>query len=169
MGIPVIGELIDGVKDLLSEVVVDRDKKIQVSLELAKLEDQALARLDAQALAQIEVNQVEAASGSVFVAGWRPAIGWVGAIALLYSTVLFPLMNWAALILGYKGAFPVLDSDLILYIVGGMLGIGGMRSFEKVKGVSTNDYRDVPTRVDTKKEEAVTPPPKKKPRIHFKL
>lgn len=168
MGIPILGDLIDGVKDLVSEVIVDKDKKIEINYKLAVLEDQAQARLDNLLQGQIEVNKIEAASGSVFVAGWRPAVGWVGAASLLYSTIVFPFLNWGALMFGYKGSFPELDSTLIMYIVGGMLGLGGMRSFEKVKGVSTNDYRDTPTRVDTKKEApAVEPEPPKKKHFHL--
>jgi len=69
MGIPIIGDAINAVKDLLSEVVVDKDKRDQVNLELTRIQDQAQARLDAQIQAQIEVNKVEAQSASVFVAG----------------------------------------------------------------------------------------------------
>lgn len=169
MVLPVIGDLISGVKDLVSEVVVDKDKKNEINYKLAELEDQAQARLDGLLQGQIEVNKIEAASGSVFVAGWRPAVGWVGAASLLYSTIVFPFLNWGALMFGYKGSFPVLDSTLIMYIVGGMLGLGGMRSFEKVKGVSTNDYRDTPERVqETKKETlAVEPEPPKKRHFHL--
>jgi hypothetical protein len=137
MGIPIIGDLINGVKDLISEVVVDKDKRDQVNLELRRLEDQAEARLDAQMTAQVEVNKIEAASGSVFVAGWRPAIGWVGASALFYSYIVSPFI-------GIWTKVPPYDFDGLIYIVTAMLGIGGMRSYEKVKGVSTNNYTDVP-------------------------
>lgn len=146
MGIPIIGDLIDGVKDLVSEVVVDKDKRDQINLELRRLEDQAQARLDAQVLGQIEVNKVEAASGSIFVAGWRPAIGWVGAIALLYAFVLQPFIELVARWMGSDVQVPDLMLEQLIPLVMAMLGIGGMRTFEKVKGVSTNDYRDSPTR-----------------------
>lgn len=147
MAIPIIGDLIDGVKDIVSEVVVDKDKRDQVNLELAKLEDQAQARLDAQVQGQLEVNKVEASSGSVFVAGWRPAVGWVGAAGFAYMTILQPLLNWTSIVTGwYAGPFPALDDTLIITVMGGMLGIGGLRSLEKIKGVSTNDMTDVPGR-----------------------
>jgi hypothetical protein len=169
MGIPIIGDLINGVKDLISEVVVDKDKRDQVNLELAQLQDQAQARLDAQLLAQVEVNKIEASSGSLFVAGWRPAIGWVGATALAYSYVVSPFLAiWMTV--------PKTDFDGLIYIITAMLGIGGMRTFEKVKGVSTNDYRDVPARVQPKEvvstEPAKTdevPRQSKPPYRHFKI
>jgi hypothetical protein len=163
MGLPFIGDLIDGVKDIVSEVVVDKDKRDQVNLELKKLEDQATARLDAQVSSQIEVNKVEAASNSVFVAGWRPAVGWVGAAGLAYATIFQPLASWtAAVVFEYKGGFPILDTELLWVALSGILGIGGMRSFEKYKGVATDNYAVQPpiaganqTTVDVTKEGEV--------------
>lgn len=130
----IVGGIFSPIKDIVSEVVVDKDKRDQVNLELARLEDQAQARLDATVLAQIEVNKVEASSGSLFVAGWRPAVGWVGAAGFGYMTMLQPFLSFA-----FNRPTPDIDSTLIITIMTGMLGIGGMRSFEKVKGVSTND------------------------------
>lgn len=152
MGLPIIGDLIDGVKDIVSEVVVDADKKAQLEFDLIRLGDEAQARLDAQVAAQIEVNKVEAASGSVFVAGWRPAVGWVGAASLAYTYILQPFI-------GVFTPVPPIDGGDLTTILLAMLGIGGMRTFEKYKGVSTNDYRDTPTRVDPKPSEVK---PKKK-------
>ena len=138
MSIPIIGDIIRGVKDIVSEVVVDKDARDQIDFELIKLQDDAQARLDAQVSAQIEVNKVEASSGSVFVAGWRPAIGWVGALSLGYAYIIQPFISiWRPI--------PPFDFDGLYNIVLAMLGIGAMRSFEKVKGVSTNDYRDTPS------------------------
>lgn len=157
MGLPIIGDVIGAVKDLVSEVVVDKDKRDQVNLELARLQDQAEVRLDAQLQAQIEVNRAEAQSGSVFVAGWRPAIGWVGAAALAYSFILAPF-------LGIWVKVPGLQYDSLLEIVLAMLGIGAMRTYEKMKGVSTNTMQDVPQRVDVKPTKPVEEvKPAKKP------
>ena len=144
MGIPIIGDLINAVTGVVSEVVVDKDKRDQVNLELAKLGDAAQARLDNLMQGQIEVNKVEANSGSIFVAGWRPAVGWVGAVALGYQAILYPFFQFIARVLSYKGDLPVLDYTLTMQILLGMLGLGAMRSYEKVKGVSTNNYTDVP-------------------------
>lgn len=140
MAIPILGDLIDSVKDIVAEVVVDKDKRDQVNLELRRLEDQAQARLDAQVSAQIEVNKVEAASSSVFVAGWRPAVGWIGAAGLAWIVLLQPLLSWfASVVFEYRGPFPVVNVDVLLYTLGGMLGFGGLRTFEKFKGVSTEE------------------------------
>ena len=151
MGIPIIGDLIEAAGKVVSEVVVDKDKRDQVNLELARLGDEAQARLDGLLQGQIEVNKIEASSGSVFVAGWRPAVGWVGAVALGYQAILYPFFQFIARVLSYKGDLPVLDYTLTMQILLGMLGLGAMRSYEKVKGVSTNNYTDVPkTPLETK-------------------
>lgn len=159
MGIPIIGDVIGAVKDLVSEVVVDKDKRDQINLELIKIEDGAQARIDEQVRAQIEVNKVEAASGSVFVAGWRPAIGWVGAAALAYAYILQPFI-------GVFHATPVYDLDGLYNVVLAMLGVGAMRSFEKARGVSTNDFTDVPKKApEATVEVSVEAKPKKKWRL----
>lgn len=165
MGIPIISDVIGAVKDLVGKAVVDKDKKLAIELELARLEDSAQARLDGLLLAQTEVNKVEASSGSVFVAGWRPAVGWVGAAALAYSAIVYPLLQWGSRVAGYVGTLPELNDTLLITIMGGMLGLGGMRSWEKSRGVSTNDYRDVPKTPDIKTAPEVEPPKPKK----FKL
>lgn len=147
MGIPFIGDIINGVKDLVSEVVVDKDKRDQINYQLAELQDKAEARYHEEMMGQVEINKVEASSGSLFVAGWRPFVGWVGGFGLAYSTMVQPLASWIARVVGYSGDFPLIDNQLLLYVLGGMLGIGGLRTIEKIKGVSTNDYRDNPTKV----------------------
>lgn len=139
MGIPIIGDIIGAVKDLVSEVVVDKDKRAALNVELKKLEDEGNRRLHEEVLAQIEVNKVEAGSGSIFVAGWRPFVGWVCGVGLAAQVALFPLLDR---IFSWKMAF---DTELLVLTLGGMLGIGGMRTFEKVRGVATNNYDSVPT------------------------
>jgi len=141
MGIlPNISDLLKPIKDLVSEVVVDKDKRDQVNLELKRLEDDAQARLDAQTTAQIEVNKVEASSGSVFVAGWRPFVGWVGGVGLAMQSIVLPLFAQ------FTGRMYEMNTELLIMTLGSMLGMGGLRSFEKVKGVSTNDYTATPSK-----------------------
>lgn len=149
MAIPLIGELINGVKDIIGEVVVDKDKRDQINFQLKELEDKAFAREAELAMGQIETNKVEAASGSLFVAGWRPAIGWVGATGFAYSFVLQPFFEFISRVNGYTGVMPELPTESLMTLMFGMLGLGGLRAFEKVKGVSTNDLTDVPGRTVT--------------------
>ncbi|CAB4167190.1 Holin of 3TMs, for gene-transfer release [uncultured Caudovirales phage] len=86
---------------------------------------------------QTEVNKVEAGSDNLFVAGWRPAIGWICAAALLYTYILVPFTVWTfAFVLNQPiPKFPVLDNNL-WELMFGMLGMGGLRTYEKFKGVS---------------------------------
>lgn len=118
--IPVIGEIIE-------KVIPDPNKRMELQLELARLADAENARASQEALAQSEVNKVEAGHRSVFVAGWRPAIGWGCGVALIYNTVLAPLAGLGVADLGF------LQTVLLA-----MLGISASRTIEKVKGV-TND------------------------------
>ena len=140
LGIPIIGNIIDGVKDLLGEAIVDKDKKLAIELELAKLAAEGDKQLNRVLIGQIDLNKEEAKHGSVFVAGWRPFVGWVGGFSLAYSAIVYPFMSWGSRIAGYKGDLPVLDNTLLMTIMVGMLGIGAQRSYEKAKGVSTNDF-----------------------------
>lgn len=151
MGIPIIGDLIEGVKDIVSEVVVDKDKRDQVNLELKRLEDQAQARLDNQVSSQIDVNKIEAAHSSVFVAGWRPFIGWVGGAGLGMQAIVLPLASQ------FTGRTYDLNTELLMMTISSILGIGGMRTYEKVKGVASNDYSVQPQVPTTPTKVTVDP------------
>ena len=88
-----------------------------------------------QVIAQLEINAREAAHPSVWVAGWRPFFGWAGGVAFLYATIAQPLLAWTAAIKGWPVP-PTLNMDLLWVVITGMLGIGGLRTFEKSKGVA---------------------------------
>lgn len=88
-----------------------------------------------QIIAQLEINAREAAHPSVFVAGWRPFFGWMGGVGFLYAVVVQPLLTWWGASHGMPAA-PELDTELLMVVVTGMLGIGGLRTYEKHKGVS---------------------------------
>lgn len=88
-------------------------------------------------LAQIGVNTEEAKSENLFVAGWRPAVGWVGAIGLAYVAVLEPIGRFIAKVgFSYTGSFPVIDTSLTMQVLSGLIGFGIMRSFDKAKTTS---------------------------------
>lgn len=138
MNIPIISNIIDAAKDLISEVVVDKDKRAELNLELEKLRDIGNQRAHEQILAQIALNTEEAKHGSIFVAGWRPFVGWVCGVGLGAQVIVMPLLDR---IFGWRLEF---DTELLLLTMSGMLGIGAMRTVEKIRGVSTNDYTDTP-------------------------
>jgi len=137
MGIPIIGDIINAVKDLAGEVIVDKDKKNEILYKVEQLKDQADQRFHDELMGQIEVNKVEAAHSSVFVAGWRPFIGWVGGVGLGYTFVLAPFLEILVKTLGYAEPMPVVDSTSLMTLVLAMLGIGAQRSWDKTKGVDT--------------------------------
>lgn len=138
-----IGSIIESVGKVADSLTTTDEERMQLALknrELDLKEKEIDQRTD---LAQVEVNKIEAASTSVFVAGWRPAIGWIGAAAMAYQFLLYPMCLWAWTYLQGMGWIPaglkpppVLDADQLWVILSGILGIAGMRSFEKTKGVA---------------------------------
>lgn len=108
----------------------DGDKKREAELLLRQVDN-----VQAQALAQLEVNKAEAAHDSLFVAGWRPAIGWVCALAIFSDFVLRPVMVWLSGWYPGMPVFPSLISDNLWELMAGMLGLSGLRTFEKTRKV----------------------------------
>ena len=106
--------------------------------EEEKLDKKILMQRIKQKLAekQLDVNAKEASHRSVFVAGWRPAIGWCGALALFFSFILSPCIEWYAKFSGMDIVPPAIETGPLLAIVTSMLGVAGMRSFEKAKGIA---------------------------------
>ncbi|TXH47447.1 MAG: hypothetical protein E6Q97_27050 [Desulfurellales bacterium] len=133
-GIP---EAVRAVSNLATTII---DKKFPNATEVEKVKLAALAAEMQNefnlALGQIEINKIEASNPSVFVSGWRPAVGWVCVIGLLYSFLLQPILAWASTIVGVN-APPILESGVIIGLVTTLLGTGVMRSYDKAQGVDT--------------------------------
>ena len=128
----VLGPVLDLGKSLIDRLFPDKEKAAEAEREFLKM---AMQGDLAQTIAQLEVNAKEAAHPSVFVSGWRPFFGWSSGMGFVYSVMLHPVLNWVASIKGLP-PLPELNIDLLWIVATGMLGIGGMRSFEKVKGVA---------------------------------
>jgi len=88
------------------------------------------------ALAQIEVNKEEAKTGRMFIAGWRPMIGWICALSYGYAFLLGPVVTQVSTYYGSGIPLPPIDMDNMLFVLGGLLGLGGLRTFEKVRGIT---------------------------------
>ena len=130
--LPALIPAIIGIADkIFDRVIPDKAAADKAKLEMAA----ALQSQDFQlALEQIKVNAEEAKSTNWFVAGWRPAVGWIGAFSLAYAAILDPLARFIAKVgFGYAGAFPILDNTITMQILFGILGLGAYRSWEKVK------------------------------------
>ena len=133
----IVGPLVEAVGKIADDLVTSDQERFEAELELAKVQTGV-------AVAQIEVNKQQAGHASIFVAGARPATMWVGAAALAWAGIVHPMLMWCWALLQAKGWIsttmlppPTLDSDLLWVVTTGLLGIGTMRSFEKVRGVET--------------------------------
>lgn len=89
-----------------------------------------------QSVAQMEVNKVEAAHSNLFVAGWRPFIGWMGGVSLGYAFLAQPILSWFLAIVGVETPLPMPDTEAMMALVTAMLGVTAARSFDKWKGTS---------------------------------
>lgn len=130
---PLVLPIINLVGGILDKFITNKADAEKAKLELLVAAQSNEFNL---ALKQVEVNVEEAKHQSVFVAGWRPFLGWVCGIALCYHFVGYPLMNWFIEI--YKPDFvaPELDTSALMELVIGMLGLAGLRTFEKVKNAT---------------------------------
>lgn len=134
---PQLLALIPAVLDkVLPDPAAAADAKLRL-LEMAQRGD--LAALTAEtdlAKGQLAVNQVEAASGRLFVSGWRPAVGWICALAVGFKFIGGPLLFVAAQAVGHPIELPAIDTSELWPLLLGMLGLGGLRTIEKVKGAA---------------------------------
>lgn len=127
-----LAPLLEMGKDLIGRFFPDEGERRKAEAEFLRY---AMDGEMKQVLAQLEINAREATHPSVFVAGWRPFFGWAGGVGFVYSVVGQPLLSWLAAAKGWP-APPVVNMDLLWVVITGMLGIGGLRTFEKAKGVS---------------------------------
>ena len=129
-----IQSLIAPVTGLLDKFIEDKDQKAALAHEIATMSQKHAQELN---LAQIEVNKAEAQSGSLFKGGWRPAVGWVCAIAFLYHFLLKDIIIFVCAFAGVEVPdLPEFDMSTLLTVLGGMLGIGTLRTYEKQKGIT---------------------------------
>ena len=134
MALPIIGSLLDLGKTLIERVIPDPKQKAEALQRLAELEQSG----DLAVIAgQNEINKIEAASPNLFVSGWRPFVGWICAGALAVQLVIGPLVVWAATLAKHPVVLPAMQTELLTTLLVGMLGLGGMRTVEKLQGVAS--------------------------------
>lgn len=123
----VVGGLIGTVGKVADDLFTSDEERMKAELDAYNAETGRLQ-------GQVDINKIEAAHTSLLVAGWRPFIGWICGIAFAYAAIFEPLMRFvSAVLFGYSGAFPAIDTMLTLQILFGILGLGAMRSFDKKK------------------------------------
>tara|TARA_B100000745_G_C20082973_1_gene370013 strand:- start:530 stop:916 length:387 start_codon:yes stop_codon:yes gene_type:complete len=125
----ILDKLIAPVAGILDKFVVDKDLKMKLQHELE-------TAMHSANLAQLEVNKVEATHKSIFVAGWRPFVGWVCGVAMSYHFIIAPLVQFGFALGGIDQDLPEFDFSQLSTVLMGMLGLGGLRTFEKMKGVA---------------------------------
>ena len=130
----ILNALIGPVTGIIDKVVTDKDQAAKLAHDIATMADR---HAQEALIAQLEINKAEAASGSFFKGGWRPAVGWVCAIAFAYHFVVKDLIVFGA---SFAGAvlpeLPDFDIGTLLTVLGVMLGIGGLRTYEKQRGLT---------------------------------
>lgn len=112
---------IEAIGNVLDKVFTSDDEKLDKKVLLAKIAQKPQ-------ILQAEINKIEASHRSIFVAGWRPAIGWVCVIGLAFATIVSPVMSWLA-----TKPVPQVPPQLILDLIFALLGLGGLRTIEKLK------------------------------------
>lgn len=111
-------------------------EKIKDPAEMARVQLQLEQLIQASRDGQIAINKIEAAHSSIFVAGWRPFIGWVCGVALAYAYVIQPIAEWVIRLNGIDIAMPTLNTDALYQLVIALLGMATLRTYEKTQKVS---------------------------------
>ncbi len=127
-----IDKLIGPVTGLLDKFIEDKDQKARLAHDLATMADEHAQEL---AKGQLEVNKAEAAHKSLFVAGWRPAVGWVCVLGMFGNFITIPFSNFVLALIGIDIVIPLVPLETMMPVLMGMLGLGAMRSYEKKNSV----------------------------------
>jgi len=118
---------------LLDRLLPDKAQNDAAKAQLAQLQ---LSGDLAEVAGQIQTNITEAASTNWWVSGWRPFVGWICGLALFVEYIVKPIASWIAALLGHPATFPSLDVATLFGLLAGMLGMGGLRTYEKTQGVA---------------------------------
>lgn len=139
-----IGSILgSNIGDAIAKVIgcfkVSPDLALEKQTEIEKIKGELQGKLIDQITAQIDVDKQEASNANMFVAGWRPAIGWICGLGLFVQFIVNPLATWIAALRGHAIQFPSLDLGTLMTLLFGLLGLGAMRTVEKVQGAVGSD------------------------------
>tara|TARA_R100000995_G_C3480598_1_gene123647 strand:- start:257 stop:646 length:390 start_codon:yes stop_codon:yes gene_type:complete len=126
----IVAQLVGPVTGLLDKFIEDKDQKAMLAHKIATMSEEHHQDL---MKAQIEVNKVEAASSNLFVAGWRPFIGWTCGLGMFGNFITIPFSNFVLALVGMDIVIPLVPLETMMPVLMGMLGLGAMRSFEKTR------------------------------------
>lgn len=132
--VPAVGGIVESVGKIADDLFTSDEERARAELDGYKAETERMQ-------GQVEINKAEANHRSLFVAGWRPAVGWVGVVAMAYQFVIYPFLVWGWHVMQAAGWIsigltepPMLDTEALWVILTGILGLGVYRSAEKIKG-----------------------------------
>ena len=126
---PIIGII----GDVLDKVIPDNNAKQKAKADIEKALIDNASKIN---LAQAETNKIEAGHRSIWVAGWRPFLGWVAGFGFAWVFVIAPVAQWVCALLGIHIVLPVLHTDVMMELTIALLGLSGLRSWEKSKGLT---------------------------------
>ncbi len=142
MSIDPVTSLLDVGKSIIERIWPDPAAQAEQMFKLQELAQKGnLAEMQAHVTilqGQMAINMEEAKHKSIFVAGWRPFVGWIGGFSLAYASIVEPLMRFITTGMGWVQPFPGIDTNLTMQVLFGMLGIAGMRSYDKKNSVQTD-------------------------------
>ena len=137
--IPIIDSVLGIGKDLIERLIPDPSAQSAAKQRLAELHqagDLALISANLQLnIEQIKLNAIEASGNNNFRSGWRPCIGWIGAAGIAYEFVLRPIINGVLIYFSHVDVMPNIDVSALMTLITGMLGLGGLRTIEKLQGI----------------------------------
>jgi len=130
-----VGGLLGGIGTLAKDIrqAITGDLPAE---KIAEIQQKIMEIELSSAQGQMAINLEEAKSEHLFVSGWRPAVGWIGASALAYAAIIEPVATLIASLWGYTGTFPAIDTTITMQILFGILGLGAYRSFDKTQSPS---------------------------------
>ena len=128
----ILPSLIEPISSLLDKFVENKDQKNLLAHRIATMAERHAHEL---AKGQLEVNKVEAAHNNMFVAGWRPAVGWICAMGMAGNFILIPMANFILALVESEIVIPLIALSEMMPVLLGMLGLGAMRTVERAKGV----------------------------------
>ncbi len=131
--LPIINTLLPMVGEVLDRVVPDKNLNAKTKSEIEKMLIANAAQINVE---QIKTNQIEAGHRSVWTSGWRPSLGWACSAGFAYTFILQPILQWILVLVGNDTILPSINTDILLELVFAMLGLAGLRSYDKMKGTT---------------------------------
>ena len=125
-----------GIDDAIAAALKVLEKFIPDPTAKAQAEDELRDALLKWDESQSKINEVEAAHSSIFVAGWRPFVGWTCGVAFAYHYIVQPMWQFAAALFGNSVALPAFPMESLMTVLLGLLGVGGLRTYEKYRGLA---------------------------------